>query len=98
MGELNKNLDRAAPVEVVADITRIYEQEHRGRRGRRYYTYHIDIDLLSESPFEIPLHIEISHKNYRALSEAKKVRLSIGRGYLDYPWYRALEPADGPSR
>lgn len=92
VSDLNTNFDKRQPLRVEAKVARLYEQEHRGRRGTRYHTYHLDIDPMSEqTEIELPRHIEISRNKYNQLLNTQTVTLTIGKGYLNYPWYKEIE-------
>lgn len=94
VSDLNTSLDKSNPAIVEARVIRLYEQRHRGRKGRVYYTYHLDIELISETTeFNIPRHIEIDHSKFIELGGAQAVTLTIGRGYLKYPWFKKIEDA-----
>jgi hypothetical protein len=92
VSDVNTGFDKKQPTWVEANVVRLYEQVHRGRKGRRYYTYHLDIDPISEPvEFEIPRHIEISRNKYNELLNSQAVTLTIGKGYLNYRWYKNIE-------
>jgi len=93
ISDLNTHFDQSFPVVLDATVTDLYPQQHRGRRGRTWYTYHLYIDLKDEfSEFSIPRHIQISRSLYGRLNKGGSVKLEIGRGRLKHPWFRSIEP------
>lgn len=90
--DINTNLDRSEPWIVRSKIERVYEQEHRGRRGRRYYTYHMDIQPVAHDKVDVPLSIQVSSSDYRKLQQAGMVEIEIGQGRLKHPWFKAIRP------
>jgi hypothetical protein len=86
--DVNREFDTASSIEVVTQVQRYWEVEHRTRKGGKYWTYHIALaqtDLL-------PSEIRVSYDTYRKLKRPNQmIRVRVGPGALGEPWYRGYE-------
>jgi len=96
IGDFNMSADNSRPIKIRCKIVELRKQEHRGRRGRTYYTYHLRPQRMNPGTIEkvegieVPYSIQISSDNYHAAFGRKYVTLNIGRGALGVPWYRSM--------
>lgn len=93
VSDVNTQLDRGAPKTVLATITNLYEREHRGRRRRRWYSYHMHIQPQIAG-VELPEHIRINRGVFdEAIARnSKSVLISVGPGSLGFAWYHSIRP------
>jgi hypothetical protein len=74
-------------------VTNRYQRVHHGRKGRRWYSYHIDIEPVDYSgAIKIPSQISISRDVFQIINPNGFVRLELGKGRLNHPWYRSISP------
>ena len=91
VSDLNRGLDREASVDLACSLQRTEIREHRGRRGRRYYTYHFTLNPCDGRGLPLPREIEVSASTYQGSAAGSAVTLRVGRGALGHPWYRSIE-------
>ena len=89
VSDLNRGLDGKPSLMATVEVQRAYEQVHRGRRGRRWYTYHMEIGP-ADSPVLLPLKIDISRTVYTSIQARKPISIEMGPGFLGLPWYRKI--------
>jgi len=104
VGDTNRALDKAPPIVVTRTITQCEVREHRGRRNRRTYSYHLWLgapavpvetgDLAERPPPTLPASIDISRELCNASPGDGTVELTIGPGRWDLPWYRQIRIGD----
>ena len=91
VGDTNRALDDAPSTVVVRHADHCETREHRSRRGRRTYTYHL---WLLPTPEQVgpalPRSIEVTRALCGATSPGTAVELSIGPGRWGLPWYRRI--------
>lgn len=93
ISDININLDKQETVNVEAKLVDLYEREHRGRRGRRWYSYHISISPKSEpQEFHLPRNIRINSSLFQRLKVNEDIIIKIGQGKLNHPWIMSIEP------
>lgn len=93
ISDINTKRDRYPPHIIDAHVEDLQQKQHRGRRGRRYYTYHISIRPTTfNTEVELPREIKISRSLFNQLGRGHKIQLTIGRGALHHPWYKAIDP------
>ena len=93
VSDLNTQFDKSEPKLIVAKITGLTQKEHRGRRSRRYYTYHMSLDPSVQVKYPgLPTTIQIYPELFRQLRQDGLVKLQIGKGWLGHPWYRSIAP------
>jgi hypothetical protein len=98
VSDINRELDRGPDNIVTRQIADVRKREHRGRRGRRWYSYHLFLepaprDLTSELPREI----EISSSLFNRLRKGQTVQFTIAPGFLGHAWYRDIQPVNAPN-
>lgn len=94
-GDTNRALDDATPMIVERTYNQCEMREHRGRRGRRWFSYHLWLEPEAESPGPtLPQSIEISRELCDASTPGATVTLTIGPGRWGLPWYRRIEIGD----
>lgn len=92
VGDTNRALDDMPPVLVTRTIERCEVREHRDRRGRRSYSYHLWLGPAGERTAgpSLPSEIDVT----RALCDHAKpggtVEIELGLGRWDIPWYRRI--------
>ncbi|MCB0272926.1 MAG: hypothetical protein KDD46_07920 [Bdellovibrionales bacterium] len=91
VSDLNTKLDRAAPVIEEAMVINHYKRLHRGRRGRKYFTYHIQIDQFkTQDIYNLDRDIKITSDDFTRVQNGDTVKIEIGPGWLKHPWYRSF--------
>lgn len=90
--DANIHFDKGPSVWAEAGIVNAYETEHRGRRGRKWYTYHLQVSPTSGSKeILLPPVIQVTQSVYSRHFTGSKVKIEIGRGWLNHPWYRSFQ-------
>jgi len=98
VGDTNRALDKAPPILVSRTINQCEMREHRGRRGRRWFSYHLwlgpapaeAVDPVGKPPPALPPSIEIARVLCDASTPGGTVELTISPGRWDLPWYRQI--------
>lgn len=92
VSDVNSEFDDQPSVVEHRKISDVHRQEHRGRKGRKYYTYHLYFypDQNADGPYDIPPHLKVNLAVWRDAAEGKTARIEIGPGWLGFPWYRAI--------
>jgi hypothetical protein len=91
VSDVNRVFDTAPPDSVSRFMVSKTAREHRGRRGRRYYTYHIDFgNSALVGATTLPRELQISEGTYNRLPPRGEVTLLVGRGWAGLPWYRGF--------
>jgi hypothetical protein len=91
VSDLNRSLDSGEEMIVERQIDQLVVREHRGRRGRRSYTYYMGLaPATKDEAIKVPSTIQIEHGLYSRLSEGQRIEIVVGRGGLDHPWYTAF--------
>ncbi|MBA3452432.1 MAG: hypothetical protein H0T42_04970 [Deltaproteobacteria bacterium] len=91
VGDTNRALDDAPPTVVTRTASQCEVREHRRRRNRRTYSYHLWIQPAPEqSPSVLPRSIEITRELCTAVAPGASVELTIGPGRWDLAWYRQI--------
>jgi hypothetical protein len=91
LDDVNRELDRSPSSWVDTKITDHYTREHRGNKGRRWYSYHLALAPAENSnAYSIPTHIEINRDLYRRATRQGTLRMELALGYLGYAWFRSL--------
>jgi hypothetical protein len=91
VSDINRGLDESAPQTVERRVIRTEERLHRGRRGRRYYTYHLWFGGEEHNPpFTLPETMLVTGATFRQARAGGGVKLQLGRGWLGFPWYREI--------
>lgn len=94
IGDLNRAFDKSNPYIIQAKVESLYQQEHKGRKGRKYYTYHLHVLPISVPPeLSLPRHIQISSSLYSNLRKDAYIEIKVGHGYLNHKWYQSIEPS-----
>ncbi|RZA09287.1 MAG: hypothetical protein EOP11_02195 [Proteobacteria bacterium] len=90
--DLNTALDQSATIVQERTIYEAYRQEHRGRKGRTYYSYHLLL-AAPEAPEElsIPGSVRVSASEFYSLQGRKRARFGLGRGFFNTPWIRGID-------
>lgn len=87
-------LDHSISIGVKADVVNMQRISHRGRRGRTWYSYHIQInpiDIQVDPRFKMPQTILVDESTYKRFHEGDRLLINIGLGYLNHPWYRSIQ-------
>ncbi len=93
VSDINKNLDESEAHIVHAKVENIYMTEHRSRKRRTTYTYHMNISTQIEPDgIKIPTKIKISESLFSRLSVGSGVIIRVKEGYLHYPWFEDISP------
>ena len=94
VGDTNRGLDDAPPTVVYRTATECEVREHRGRRGRKSYSYHLHLAAPPEAAVERgprpPYHIRITAALCRATYAGASVELAIKPGRWGLPWYQHI--------
>ncbi len=86
--DLNTMNDSSTPTIANYQVTDKYSVKHRGRKGRTYYTYHLNLKNVLE-PLESPLKIDSDFFNHINANDI--VTFTIRDGYLHKPWLESME-------
>ena len=91
VSDANRGLDGAEPIRVVAPITAAEMVEHRGRRGRHWYSYHVGVDVDRAEPAlpALPRSIQVDAELFEDARRGGRFEMLIGPGWLGHPWYRS---------
>lgn len=93
VSDINKNLDKSEAHIVQAKVENVYMTEHRSRKSRTTYTYHMNISTQNEPVgIHIPTTIKISEDLYSQLSAGRVIIMRVKEGYLHYPWIEDISP------
>lgn len=92
VGDTNRALDDAAPALVTRIVDHCEVREHRGRRGRRWYSYHVWIERVAEHTAgpSLPAEIEVTQSICNRTNTGDAIELEIGPGRWSIPWYRRI--------
>jgi hypothetical protein len=92
VGDSNRALDDAPPALVTRTIGYCEVREHRGRRGRRWYSYHVWLAPAVEHPAgpSLPAEIEVTRSICNRAAAGDAIELEIGPGRWSIPWYRSI--------
>lgn len=94
ISDLNTHLDRNESYLVEAQVLDMRVQEHRGRRGRRSYSYHMQINPKAEPQgLALPRSIRVSNSDYQRFKSGQTIEIQIGPGYFKSPWYKSFSHA-----
>lgn len=95
VGDTNRAFDDAPAVTAIAAVERCEVREHRGKRGRKSYSYHVWLDgqATSGGP-ALPRQIEVVHELCRAADWSHRIELLIKPGRWGLPWYQAMVAGD----
>ncbi|WP_413586727.1 hypothetical protein [Bdellovibrio sp. HCB274] len=89
--DYNIQLDRSPSTVIEGTVEGHYTQMHRGRSGRHYITYHIQVsDNSPGSKFILPTDLRVSSHLYEELTMKSRVRIDVGSGKLKHPWIRKI--------
>ncbi len=90
--DVNIGLDKSVPWEIRAKVLGTYEQEYKDHKDRRNYAYYLEVNAPRNSTeIYLPNRIRISGLKYAELSNARFVTITIGKGFLNYSWYKKIE-------
>lgn len=93
VADINTQFDLGASTLVEAQVKDLYTVEHRGRRGKVSYTYHIRIESLTKNiSFLIPQSLKINRDLYLSLAKEKFIKIEVGDGRLRHRWIRSIIP------
>jgi hypothetical protein len=90
VGDTNRGLDDKPPTVVERTANQCEMREHRGRRNRRSYSYHLWLEPTAEGP-RLPQSIEIARELCAATVPGATVLITLGPGRWGIPWYKQLE-------
>ncbi len=95
VADTNRALDDAPAVTITRVVERCEVREHRGRRGRRSYSYHLRLEAAREPGHtELPDEIEVTSALCRASSEGASIEFTVGPGRWGLAWYRRIRVGD----
>jgi hypothetical protein len=89
VADLNHIGAASAPMVVRVMVTRHWTEEHRGKRGRRWYTYHMNVSPIAGA---VPIsgEIDVSPEVYQMLRDGTVIPIEIGEGLLGLRWYKSI--------
>lgn len=91
VGDTNRSLDDAPSTEVVRTVDYCEVRVHRGKRGRKSYSYHVwlvpEADRRGPS---LPPDVQVQRAFCDAASEGSEITFEIAPGRWGIPWYRAM--------
>jgi hypothetical protein len=92
VGDSNRALDDAPPMLVTHTIDHCEVREHRGRRNRRWYSYHVWIASVVEHTAgpSLPAEIEVTRSICNRAKAGDAIEFEIGPGRWNIPWYRRI--------
>lgn len=89
VSDINRVGDDSEPMVVQSLVTGHWRREHRGRRGRRWYSHHVQLEHVDgEVPIEGEL--DISSDVFWTLDDGATIPIEIGRGLLGLRWYKSI--------
>lgn len=95
VGDTNRALDDSPAIVLERTLEQCEVREHRGKRGRRWYSYHLWIIQEAEQTGpKLPHEIETTRVMCNAASAGATVEIQLGRGRWGIPWYRSLRVGD----
>lgn len=89
VSDTNRSFDDAPPAIIEATFSQCEVREHRGRRGRRSYTYHLYVNGQNALPSTIETTRELCHAANSSSTNA--VTVAVGPGRWGLPWYRWIK-------
>ena len=87
VSDINRGFDSSPGMVTAVKIVDVEKREHRGRRGRRWYSYHFHVDSTG-APGTIPPSIEVSPQLFGEGAPGRELEITIGQGRLGHAWYR----------
>lgn len=94
VSDLNRKLDRSAPVLFQPAITSKREQKHPSR-GRNSRSYHLHFNApIERQGIELPEEIEVDRDVYESAQAGGILEVEVAPGFLGAPWYRSVRVAD----
>jgi hypothetical protein len=89
VSDINRSADDADSILVRSLVTHRWRQEHRGKRGIRWYSHHVQLDHVDG---EVPVQgqLDISSEVFWTLSDGATIPIEIGRGRLGLRWYKRI--------
>ncbi len=93
VSDLNRELDTMPPEIIITKVIGKREVLHRGRRGRKYTTYHLTLAPAVQDHVSVPDDISVQSGLYRQLRDGANLKMTISPGYFKIPWFRSMEPA-----
>jgi len=91
VGDTNRALDEAPSITTARILDHCEVREHRGRRGRRWYTHHLWLRPTREADaLALPQTIEVTRSLCDASGSGVSVEFEIGPGRWGLEWYRRI--------
>lgn len=93
VSDVNRGLDNTPGTEIVRSVSHCEMRTHRGRKGRKYYTYHLYFDTVNYQllpHLELPTNMQVNSTVYQSAQATHKVTVKIAPGFLKIPWYREI--------
>jgi hypothetical protein len=91
VGDTNRRLDDAPSIFVTRTVRECEVREHRGRKGRRWYSYHVWLKAEPERDGpRLPEEIQVSRTLCDGAMGGAEITFEIGRGRWGIPWYRSI--------
>ena len=81
--DFNTMNDNSEPSVVSYEIISKYSVVHRGRKGRTYYTYHVD---LKDAQYPIESSTKIDVNFYNSINQKDWISFTVRDGRLHKPW------------
>ncbi len=96
ISDFNRGLDENKATIVQSTVTQKRQVQHRGRKGRVYYTYHLGLQtkvvpehLRNQFPFEI----DVTSSFFSSVAEGSAIESEVYPGRLGFPWINSLKVA-----
>jgi hypothetical protein len=89
VSDTNRSFDSSTAAVIETTFSECEIREHRGRRGRKSYSYHLHLN----GPATLPSKIETTRDlcNAARSSTDKAVQIAVGKGRWGMPWYRWIK-------
>ncbi|MFN0253890.1 MAG: hypothetical protein ACKV2T_43905 [Kofleriaceae bacterium] len=91
VSDTNRSFDGSAPVIIDTTYSECEIREHRGRRGRRSYSYHLYLNGPATLPSKIETTRELCDAAIYSMNRNRNVQIAIGKGRWGLTWYRWIK-------
>jgi hypothetical protein len=89
VSDINRGGDDSEPIVVRSLVADHWREEHRGKRGIRWYSHHVQLEHVDG---EVPVQgqLDISSDVYWTLAKGATIPIEIGHGRLGLRWYKRI--------
>jgi hypothetical protein len=95
VADTNLGLDEATPVKHVRALEGCEVREHRGRRGRRWYSYTLKmVQPPGQAAGDVPDTLRVEKPVCDAAHSGATVEIAVSPGRWGIPWYRSIRVGD----